>query len=471
MYAAATSACGTYSYYTEGQACQAGGTWSGTYTLASPPSSTTRTRYAAQTSSCGTYGSASQTQTCQSSGSFDGTYTLTSAPAASTRTAYIATSVACGSTCTSQNQTCLVGGWNNTYTATSCSVNSCGCTAGSTSGYSYGTITAGGSTAVSKNVEYRSSGGYYNATANCASGTLVVTISGESGPYANSGYRCTSGAWYQTTFGYYNVCLLNCSAGSTNGYSYGALNSGGTGSSQAVSKSITGGSCSGTASCMDGSVSITGESCSCNGGYYLSGTTCVACAAGTYSAGGTVSSCTACPAGSTSSAAASSCYCSEYNGTYNHYKYYDCDSNMGNGCETLGNCGDKGYYSCPSQIGVCGTHTDGYCCNTSACTGNSTFTYLETASNAYADCGWCGDGVCTAGQEGSWGCYADCGGDVCSDNSSCTGYSNSYCTYQGFGGGYCNGGQGYCNGCTNDQYWCDMCGSWVVIYNGVCECY
>ena len=45
----------------------------------------------------------------------------------------------------------------------------------------------------------------------------------------------------------------------------------------------------------------------CLEGYYLSGGSCKECPAGTYSNGGTVTSCTTCPTGSTSNAGASSC--------------------------------------------------------------------------------------------------------------------------------------------------------------------
>jgi len=121
MYAAATSACGTYSNYSETQTCQSSGSFNGSYTSASPLAATTRTRYAALTSSCGTYSSTSETQTCQSSGSFNGSYTLTSAPSASARTMYASASP-CGGSCSNESQTCQSGGWSGTYASASCSV-------------------------------------------------------------------------------------------------------------------------------------------------------------------------------------------------------------------------------------------------------------------------------------------------------------------------------------------------------------
>ncbi len=103
---------------------------------------------------------------------------------------------------------------------------------------------------------------------------------------------------------------------------------------------------------------------------------------------------------------------------------------------------------------VCGAEdTCGGKCNGAECAANT-----------------CGNGICES-SEGAYGCYADCGGDACSDNSACSGYDNSYCTNMGFSGGNCENGYGYCNGCQNDQYNCDMCGSWVTQSTGKCVCF
>ena len=188
MYCASTSACGVYAYSSELQTCQANFLFSpSTCSLPSQPVIATNTGYAAQTSSCGTYGYTSGLRNCLASGSFDtATYPLNSAPALTAdRTKWLAATVACGSTCTSQNQVCGASGWSGTYTNASCSVDTCQCIGGTTSGYTYLAINYGSSQpGLTKNVTPSPS--TCTATASCNAGT--VTIGSESA-------SCKSGYW------------------------------------------------------------------------------------------------------------------------------------------------------------------------------------------------------------------------------------------------------------------------------------
>ncbi|MHB8904057.1 MAG: hypothetical protein ACYC40_03065, partial [Patescibacteria group bacterium] len=120
-YAAATSGCGTWGDYSETRTCQSNGAWSGSYSLTSPPSADSRTRYAAANSACGTYGSSSETQYCQSNSAWSGSYSLTSPPSADTITRYAAATSACGTYGSlSQTRTCQSNGtWSGSYSLTS----------------------------------------------------------------------------------------------------------------------------------------------------------------------------------------------------------------------------------------------------------------------------------------------------------------------------------------------------------------
>ena len=69
----------------------------------------------------------------------------------------------------------------------------------------------------------------------------------------------------------------------------------------------------------------------CDAGYYASGTSCVACPAGTYSSGGTATSCTACSDGTYSTAGASGC-------TSCTTLYTSAGSNTCTSCTTDGIC-------------------------------------------------------------------------------------------------------------------------------------
>lgn len=341
------------------------------------------------------------------------------------------------------------------------------CPGGATNGWSYLAINYGSTGTATKGACYHSDGGYLSATANCSS-SGVITITGEGVvPTCYYGYRGTDGPWYQANYSCYYVCMRNCAGGASGGYSYGALESGGTYSTQTVSRVITNGSCSATATCADGSVSITGESCSCTAGYYYSAGACTQCPAGSYCAGGTATA-TSCPTNMTSSAgatAASSCWCTNTRVTSCPYplcnparctgnQNCNCDGSLSNGCENSYSFGGTVCKNC-SEI----------------CCGNGTCDNGESASSCVKDCGYCGDGICYTAVENTSSCYSDCGGEVCSDDSACYGYYNSFCSNLGFSNGYCSGGYGYCQGCSTDQYNCDMCGYWVAQSYGTCQCY
>lgn len=341
------------------------------------------------------------------------------------------------------------------------------CPAGTTNGWSYPIINYGSTATATQGACYHSNGGYLSATANCSSAGVVTITGAGVVPSCYTGYRYTNGSWYQANYGCYYVCMQNCAAGSSGGYSYSALESGGTYGSQAVTRTITNGSCSATASCSDGSVTISGETCSCTAGYYYSSGSCVQCPAGSYCTGGTATL-ASCPSHMTSSAgatAASSCWCTNTRITTCPYptcnpgrctgdQYCNCDTNLSNGCEVLYTFSNTACKNC-SEI----------CCGDGSCSSG------ETASSCVKDCGYCGDGICYTASENSYSCYDDCGGITCSDTSECYGYANSFCTYIGLSGGYCMGGYGYCQGCSGDKEYCDYCGYWVAYSYGTCQCY
>jgi hypothetical protein len=188
--------------------------------------------------------------------------------------AYYRTTGCIGGSCTySDSTTTYCDGVSKICSSGSCITPSCPAGA-SASGYTLSSaLPYGSSVAVTKPVGYRSEGGYYSATATCNSGTL--SISGQTGPTCYNGYLYTYGAWYQSTYGYYDVCVLaTCSAGSSGGYSWSTLNHG---SNTGTSRSIANGSCTATLNCTNGTVTVQNESCSCNGGYSWTGSACVDC--------------------------------------------------------------------------------------------------------------------------------------------------------------------------------------------------
>lgn len=90
--------------------------------------------------------------------------------------------------------------------------------------------------------------------------------------------------------------------------------------------------------------------------------------------------------------------------------------------------GDETAKGCYADCGSCG---DGFCTSgeedASSCPqdcancGDSVCDDDESAETCYADCGSCGDGICTAGEEDDTSCYEDCGscGDlICQDEES-----------------------------------------------------
>jgi hypothetical protein len=343
-----------------------------------------------------------------------------------------------------------------------CSAGSCvsACSAGTYSGYSVPVLNSGVSTTVTKPACYRSSGGYYSATATCNSGSISIT--GVSGPYCYGGYTYTYGTWYQSTFGCYDVCVLStCAAGSNGGYSYPTLSHA---SSPVYSRSITGGSCSANINCTDGSTYVQNESCTCNAGYYKSGNSCIMCGTSTYSSAG-ATSCTSCPSGMVNSGGGtsiSSCYCNSGVSGSTVWKYYNCNGSTSDGCEVSKSC-DGAMPGCPlSDQAACGYCGDGTCAGPVA---------GETLASCASDCGYCGDGYCTSARgEHAWTCYQDCGGADCSDYSDCGNSPNNYCQYMGFSDGYCSGGWGSCS-CGTDKYNCDWCGYWTTYSWGKCVCY
>jgi hypothetical protein len=164
----------------------------------------------------------------------------------------------CGTDGCSGTCSCVSSGYD--CTNNQCVLAAQSCPQGVIDGYSYPAIKYGSSYVVKTNVDFHPEGGYYSTNIACSS-SGVVTNTGTTGPTANPGYRCTSGEWYQSTYGYYNVCLANCVAGTVSGYAYDALESGGSNSTQTVTKIVGTQKCTATANCMDGGVIITNENC------------------------------------------------------------------------------------------------------------------------------------------------------------------------------------------------------------------
>jgi hypothetical protein len=233
-YAALSVACGTASG-SESQTCQSNGTWSGSYTLTSPPSVSTtggyntgsvscgtycnsgtascqsngawslptsctassRTAYQALTSACGTYSYNSQGQTCQSRGYFDGSYTLTSPPAVSTTGGYTVGSSGCGTySCSAGTASCQSNGTWSLPTS---------CTVSTATGY---TTYSGacGTGCSSPTTAYCQSNGTWNPPLSCTASTrtmyaaatqcsIVTTCSAQSQTQTCQ----TSGSWSPNT--------------------------------------------------------------------------------------------------------------------------------------------------------------------------------------------------------------------------------------------------------------------------------
>jgi hypothetical protein len=298
-----------------------------------------------------------------------------------------------------------------------CSSGSCvspSCSAGTYSGFSVPTLTYGASTSVTKPACYRSSGGYYSATATCNSGSISIT--GVSGPNCYGGYQYTYGTWYQSTYGCYDVCVLStCSAGYVYGtVSYPSLSHQQTYSTSAV---IGGGSCNISMKCSDGSVNVTGDSCTCRASYRQSGSTysntvCTFCGAGTYGTTYGQTSCVTCEPG-----------------------YY-----------CLGGSWEAGY-----------THQ--------ACPAGTTSSAGATSASSCVATEYCGNGRCTwAGYyEDCNSCPQDCGGCPCSDPEDCP---SNYC--QGYDA-WCQDWSGYRLYYYYSRWDCEYSGyTWHVNYYGTC---
>lgn len=371
----------------------------------------------------------------------------------------------------------------------------CYCPAGTINGYSYGNINLGSSTTGSKSPCHWSGQGNFTTTVTCSADGVVSNSGGSYG--CNSGYQYTWGAWYLSTYGCTDVCVLStCSAGSTNGYSVGAL------SHQQYSyptRSISNGSCTGTIQCSDGSLNYQGESCGCNSGYtwngsscvgltcgsgyYVSGGSCVACSGGTYKSGtnsatscstcptgsyapsgsssctscspGTYSTtsgssssiCTSCPSGSYCTGGSSNSYCSA--GSYSTGGASSCTTcsagsyNSGSGASTCSPCPASYYCTGGSNLTSCGA---GYT-SPSSSTSSSACTQITCGPGQYlngAACSTCSAGTYKSGTNSVTSCSTCSGGTYSSSGAgSCTSCS---------AGSYSSSGASSCTSCSAGTY-------------------
>jgi hypothetical protein len=428
--------------------------------------------------------------------------------------AYLRTNGCISGNCTySDSTTTYCDGSSKICSSGSCITPSCPAGA-SASGYTLSSaLPYGSSVGVTKPAGYRSSGGYYSATATCNSGTL--SISGQSGLNCYGGYTYTYGSWYQSTYGYYDVCVLaTCAAGSSGGYSWSTLNHG---SVTGTSRSITNGSCSANLNCTDGNVVIQNESCSCNSGYSWTGSACVDCVddsgcdpgyycyLSTYNPSydwctvGTVNSC--------------SRKCWSITQTTGYHTILEGDV-AGMGCYTASN----GYYDDPSCSGApaCGAWCNSggssgilvgsaggdscykrnglglkywvsrniYKCWSNsnvtkwygdACAPSNGYTSQSGVMNQYGSCvvpSYCGDWTCNSNEDCS-SCANDCGQCVVCGDGMCVSGEDFYSCPDDCpsGGGNCNynsscedyNGES-CRSCYNDCYSCNSCN-----YNGTCD--
>lgn len=505
-YGAYTSACGNYGCYAEIQSCQTNGSFSGSLTGNDCSGTTSyRTKYQSASVSCGS-SCTSESQSCQANGTWTGSYTNASCSVAACQcsagsnsgysygvinygsTSNVTKSVSNG-TCaatancnsgtvsiTSEHITQCASGWydtnsscsdgceskcgdgicNNGETIATCS-GDCGCgTVGATrtmylsESVSCGTACSGQTQTCQANGSWTgtftlssctpSTGpGYTTATVPCGSSCVPKTLT------------CTRDSWDSGTgITSCSPAACGCPAGK---YNYPTC-------SNCPAGSYCAGGVAGPVACSAGTYSSAGAS------------SCTNCSAGTYSSSSGSTGCSTCPTNMSNGSGSSTCYPSSHlsniNGTIFMVQYYDCDGVFSNGAEVMRYWDAMGpSVSFQAACGYCG---DGYCAD--LIHGGS-----ETKANC-SDCGYCGDGTC-ASYEGHYDCYPDCGGEVCADGSDCYGYSNSYCSYIGYGGGTCNGGFGWCNGCTDynpcsmggDRYTCDQYGHWMIQSEGTCDCY
>ncbi|GAB5388538.1 MAG: hypothetical protein Alpg2KO_15060 [Alphaproteobacteria bacterium] len=254
--------------------------------------------------------------------------------------------------------------------------------------------------------------GYFSANNNnsrtaCTNkpGNSAYTTDGNGGN--NCGWSCSSG---YTQSG--SSCFANCSSGSASGYSYPALNHGGS-SVRTRTVSITGGSQtrSATASCSNGSVTMGSESISstsCSAGYtksgnscsqscgvdqYWSGSSCVSVGTGYYSASSNNSR-TACsnkPSNSNYTSAGGGSNSCGWACVTDYYK-------SGSSCAAVG----VGYYSTNNNN------------SRSSCTNKPSNSGYTSDGNGSNNCSWsCSSGYSQSGSS----CFANC------SSGSASGYS------------------------------------------------
>lgn len=501
-YESGSVSCGT-TCYSETQTCQSNGSWNGSYSSASC-SPTERYRYGAYTSSCGNYGCYAEIQSCQTNGSFDGSLTGTDCTGTvSSRTRYQSYSVACGSSCTSESQNCQSNGtWNGAYTYTSCSVETCQCSSGSNSGYSYGVINYGSTSNVTKSV----TNGTCAAEAYCNSGTVSITsqhITQCSAGWYDKNNSCSDGCESKCGDGVCNngetqaSCGVDCGCGTpgaqrimyrTSTVACGTSCSSETQTCQSGTYAWTGtftessdcgaltstryvydaqtlpcgsdcsaGSHRSTQDChSDGSwlgasnssypyTSCTVLNCGCAAGKY-NYPTCSNCPAGSYCVGGASNpQPTQCSAGTYSAAGASSCTncaADTYSATAGASSCTACPANMSS---------SAGLTTCSPDGGMTGSWPNWGYSQYYDCDGNFS-NGAEVHRNCYygdglvigcpasfaAVCGYCGDGTCADFTQGGPESKSNCRDCGTCGDGTCGSYEDYYSCYADCGGPSCS---------------------------------
>ena len=178
----------------------------------------------------------------------------------------------------------------------------------------------------------------------------------------------------------------------------------------------------------------------CSAGQYLSGSSCVNCPAGTYSAGGTVTSCTACASGAWSSAGASSCTaCSSIsvsNGTCTACSStgtcteVSCNSGYtanGTKCEKTVTCSGRTPEAMTQGDGSIKCSCTATSCGTGAKCAKHPAYNSKTKQNNYSVC------VCQSGYYDNGESCSSCGNGCseCSDAGACTACENGYTLQDG----------------------------------------
>ncbi|MFA6514633.1 MAG: FISUMP domain-containing protein, partial [Patescibacteria group bacterium] len=344
--------------------------------------------------------------------------------------------VGCGTYCRSEQQTCVNGAWNGSYTGTAdCSASD------------------------SERV------GYQTASVNCGSSCVAQT------------QTCAYNGWNLSGIG---SCSVNCfCVGATlDGYTYNNINY--SASQYPVSKTVTQGTCTATVNCSAiGGVSVSGEVAACSAGYFNANGSCAdgcesQCGNGTCDtvAGETITNCagdcTVCTNGATRTRYDSgtspfgcgvycrselqTCVSNAWNGSYTGIS--DCSAlasirtgyttssvTCGNTCSTQAQvCSHDGWNgtgigSCSVDTCICAANTlNGYTYNninynsSQASITKNTTPSSTTTTNCKANVSCSGTGVATVTGEVAtcvtgWfdnnsncsadGCESQCGNDVC----------------------------------------------------------